>query len=426
MPEPFYADLHLHSKYSMATSKDADLEHMAIWSRKKGVSVLGTGDFTHPAWRQELREKLVPAEPGLFRLRPAVERQVMQQVPGPCQGPLRFMLEVEISTIYKQGDRTRKVHHLIYAPDWEQAERFVSQLEQIGNLRSDGRPILGLSSRDLLEITLQSGSDCYLIPAHVWTPWFAALGSKSGCDSIDECYGDLADQIFAVETGLSSDPEMNWRLSQLDRFTLVSNSDAHSPRKIGREATAFATELDYFAMRQALEAGDGYAGTVEFFPEEGKYHLDGHRKCGVRLSPSETHAVDGRCPECGGRLTVGVMHRIETLADREPGYRPEDPQEFYSAVPLAEVISEIEGVGPSSKRVQRRCEQLLAEVGGELAILEELPLEEVRRGGGTVLAEAVRRMRTGEVIREAGYDGEYGSISLFTPAEHQDLRAKGV
>ena len=275
----FYADLHIHSKFSRATSRDADLEHMAIWARKKGVSVLGTGDFTHPAWFAEIQEKLVPAEPGLFRLRDDLAQEVDRQLTGACQGPIRFMLEVEISTIYKKGESTRKVHHLIYAPDLQTAQRLIQQLSRIGNLQSDGRPILGLDSRDLLEIALQSGEGCYLIPAHIWTPWFAVLGSKSGFDSVEDCYGDLAPEIFALETGLSSDPPMNWRLSSLDRYQLVSNSDAHSPPKIGREACAFDTELDYFAMRRALESGEGYGGTVEFFPEEGKYHMDGHRKC---------------------------------------------------------------------------------------------------------------------------------------------------
>jgi DNA helicase-2/ATP-dependent DNA helicase PcrA len=273
----FYADLHVHSRYSRATSRDADLEHLALWARRKGISVVGTGDFTHPAWFEEIRTKLVPAEPGLFRLRPEIEREVERQLPPACHGPVRFLLEVEISTIYKKGDRTRKVHHLIYASNLDTAGRFREKLATIGNIASDGRPILGLDSRHLLEITLQSGPDAYLVPAHIWTPWFAALGSKSGFDSIDECYGDLAPHIFAVETGLSSDPPMNWRVSQLDRFTLVSNSDAHSPPMLGREACAFATDMDYFAMRRALETGEGYAGTVEFFPEEGKYHLDGHR-----------------------------------------------------------------------------------------------------------------------------------------------------
>ncbi len=419
----FYADLHVHSRYSRATSRDADLEHLALWARRKGISVVGTGDFTHPAWFEEIRGKLVPAEPGLFRLRPEIEREVERQLPPACRGPVRFLLEVEISTIYKKGDRTRKVHHLIYASNLDTAGRFREKLATIGNIASDGRPILGLDSRHLLEITLQSGPDAYLVPAHIWTPWFAALGSKSGFDSIDECYGDLAPHIFAVETGLSSDPPMNWRVSQLDRFTLVSNSDAHSPPKLGREACAFATDMDYFAMRRALETGEGYAGTVEFFPEEGKYHLDGHRACNVRLEPPETRRLEGRCPACGKPLTVGVMHRVEELADRSEDAPPPRPVPFRSLVPLPEVLSEIQGVGPKSRAVEAAAAQLVARLGPEIDILERLPLEDVEQAGGTLLREALTRLRAGTVHRDAGYDGEYGVIRLFAPDE---IRGRSV
>jgi uncharacterized protein (TIGR00375 family) len=415
----FYADLHIHSKYSRATSRDADLEHLALWARRKGITVVGTGDFTHPAWFEEIRTKLVPAEPGLFRLRPEIEREVEKQLPPSCHGPTRFLLEVEISTIYKKGDRTRKIHHLLYASNLGTAARMREKLGAIGNLASDGRPILGLDSRHLLEITLESGPDAYLIPAHVWTPWFAVLGSKSGFDSVEECYGDLTPHIFAVETGLSSDPPMNWRVSCLDRFTLVSNSDAHSPPMLGREACSFSTDLDYFAMRRALETGIGYGGTVEFFPEEGKYHMDGHRACGVRLEPAETRKIDGLCPACGKPLTVGVMHRVEELADRpEEGAgerRRIDP--FRCLVPLPEVLAEIHGTGPKSKTVEQAVAQLVARLGPELDILERLPLEEVARTGDSLLHEALTRLRAGDVRRDAGYDGEYGVIRLFDPNE---------
>jgi DNA helicase-2/ATP-dependent DNA helicase PcrA len=313
--------------------------------------VVGTGDFTHPAWLAELQDKLVPAEPGLYRLHAGHERAIADRLPRACQRLTRFMLCVEISTIYKKGDKTRKVHHLIYAPDFESVERLNHSLGKIGNLGSDGRPILGLDSRHLLEIVLASGPGSYLVPAHIWTPWFAAMGSKSGFDSIDDCYGDLSPHIFAVETGLSSDPKMNWRVASLDRFRLVSNSDAHSPEKLGREACRFETEMDYFAMRNALETGEGYGGTVEFFPEEGKYHLDGHRACKVRLLPHETRSVDGLCPVCGKPVTVGVMHRIDSLADRDEGEDVplETAGEMQSLVPLPEVLSEIHQVGPKSR-----------------------------------------------------------------------------
>ena len=415
----FYADLHVHSKYSRATSRDLDLEHLAIWGQRKGLSVIGTGDFTHPAWMQEIRDKLVPAEPGLFRLRDDIQREVDEQVEGACRAPVRFILEVEISTIYKKGEKTRKVHHLIYAPDLDKANRIVGALGRIGNLKSDGRPILVLDSRDLLEITLDGGEGCYLIPAHIWTPWFSAMGSKSGFDSIDDCYGDLAEQIFAVETGLSSDPAMNWRLSQLDRFTLVSNSDAHSPPKLGREACAFETDLDYWSIRSALQTGDGYAGTLEFFPEEGKYHLDGHRKCGVRQTPEESRTTNRCCPECGRELTIGVLNRVDELADRPAGFVPDDPVPFRSLIPLPEVISELRGVGPKSKTVQSAWHDIIGCVGNELFILNEAPPEDIRAAGEPLLAEAVKRMRKGEVIAEGGYDGEYGVIRVFQPGELQ-------
>jgi DNA helicase-2/ATP-dependent DNA helicase PcrA len=420
---PFYADLHVHSKYSRATSRDADLEHLALWARRKGITVVGTGDFTHPAWFEEIRTKLVPAEPGLFRLRPEIEREVERRLPAACQGPTRFLLEVEISTIYKKGDRTRKVHHLIYAANLDTAGRFREKLATLGNIASDGRPILGLDSRHLLEIALAAGPDAYLIPAHIWTPWFAALGSKSGFDSIDECYGDLAPHIFAVETGLSSDPPMNWRVSQLDRFTLVSNSDAHSPPMLGREACAFDTDLDYFAIRRALETGEGYGGTIEFFPEEGKYHLDGHRACNVRLEPPETRRLEGRCPACGKPLTVGVMHRVEELADRPEDACPPRPVPFRSLVQLPEILAELQGVGPKSRAVEAAAAQLVGRLGPEIDILERLPLEDVERAGGALLREALARLREGKVHREAGYDGEYGVIRLFAPDE---IRGRSV
>ena len=417
----YYADLHVHSKYSRATSRSCDLEHLAVWGRKKGIAIVGTGDFTHPAWRAELKEKLVPAEPGLFRLRPDLERAVEERLPPACRSArtaVRFMLSVEISTIYKKLDKTRKIHHLIYTPDFDGVDRVVDSLSRIGNLHSDGRPILGLDSRHLLEIALESGPDSYLVPAHIWTPWFAALGSKSGFDAIDDCYGDLAPHIFAVETGLSSDPPMNWRVSSLDRFRLVSNSDAHSPEKLGREVCVFDTDLDYFALRAALETGDGYAGTLEFFPEEGKYHLDGHRSCDVRLSPGETRRHDGRCPVCGKPLTVGVMHRVEDLADRdEEAAPPATAGAMQSLVPLPEILSEIHQVGAKSKRVARAYESLLGRLGPELPLLNALPLEDIAPASSSLVAEAVSRLRRQEVIRQAGYDGVYGTIRLFRDAE---------
>ncbi len=424
----FHADLHIHSKHSRATSKDCDLEHLAYWARKKGISVVGTGDFTHPAWLTELKRKLVPAEAGLFRLQEEIETAVDANLPPACGGATRFMLSVEISTIYKKGELTRKIHHLVYVPDFAAAERFAGRLARIGNIAADGRPILGLDSRHLLEIVLESSPDAYLVPAHIWTPWFAVLGSRSGFDSVAECYGDLADHVFAVETGLSSDPAMNWRISFLDRYRLVSNSDAHSPAKLGREATLFDTDLDYFAMRRALATGAGYVGTVEFFPEEGKYHLDGHRKCRVRLSPEETRSHGGRCPACGQPLTIGVMHRVDALADRaEPDATPPSTAgDVRRLVPLPEILSEITASGPSSRTVERVYERLLVSLGAELPILETVPVEDIARAESSLLAEGIARLRAGKVVRDAGYDGEYGVIRLFDPAELRQHTAGGL
>jgi uncharacterized protein (TIGR00375 family) len=421
----FTADLHVHSKYSRATSRDLDLEHLFWWAARKGIGVVGTGDCVHPVWLAEIRDKLVPDGSGLFRLRPEIERDLWATLPPACRRPVSFMLSTEISTIYKKGDKTRKIHHLIYTADLDAADRLAASLARIGNIASDGRPILGLDSRDLLEIALASGPDSYLIPAHIWTPWFAALGSKSGFDSIADCYGDLAGHIFAVETGLSSDPEMNRRVSFLDRYRLVSNSDAHSPGKLGREATRFSCEPDYFAIRRALETGDGYQGTVEFFPEEGKYHLDGHRACGVRLDPEETLALGGRCPVCGRPVTVGVAHRIATLSDRRDDEAVTLPTsgEVSSLVPLPEILSEIMASGVGSKKVTATYDRVLAALGPELSLLDTAPLEEVNRLH-PLLGEAVARLRAGEVIRESGYDGEYGVIRLFEAGE-LDCRVKG-
>jgi len=416
------ADLHVHSKYSRACSRDLDLPNLAWWARRKGITLLGTGDFTHPAWYDHLRQTLRPAEPGLYRLDPQTERDVARRLPPRLASaaetePVRFLLSVEISTIYKRDGRTRKVHHLIYLPDLAAVERFNTRLGRVGNLAADGRPILGLDSRDLLEITLEASPGGYLVPAHIWTPWFSALGSKSGFDAIADCYADLAEHIFAVETGLSSDPEMNWRVSSLDSYQLVSNSDAHSLPALGREATLLDTTLDYFAVREALRTGDGLAGTIEFFPEEGKYHADGHRACGVNWQPRQTRAAGGKCPECGRPLTVGVLSRVEDLADRPEGAPPPRAKSVIHLVQLPQVLGEIHRVGPRSKTVEGQVNALVAALGPELEILVRTPLDEVGRVGGELLAEALRRLRHGEVRRTPGYDGEYGVIRLFDEAE---------
>jgi uncharacterized protein (TIGR00375 family) len=420
--QSFVADLHIHSKYSRACSRDLELENLAWWAQRKGIALLGTGDFTHPGWYDHLRETLVPAEPGLYRLAPEREEAVARRLPPNLHRPVRFLLSVEISTIYKRDDRTRKVHHLIYLPDLDAVARFNARLGHGpgglgGNLGSDGRPILGLDSRDLLEITLESSSDGYLVPAHIWTPWFSALGSRSGFDAIADCYADLAGHIRAVETGLSSDPELNWRVSNLDSYQLVSNSDAHSPQALAREATVLATELDYYAVRAALDTGLGLESTLEFFPEEGKYHADGHRACGVCWEPARTRGAAGICPECGKPLTIGVLHRVEELADRPAGYRPTNRPPAHHMLQLHQVLGEIHGVGAKAKTVTVRLDRLVASLGSELDILLRADLTDVAQMGGELLGEAIGRLRRGEVRRSPGYDGEYGVIRLFDDSE---------
>ena len=411
----YYTDLHIHSKYSRATSKNLNLEELAIWAKKKGLSLIGTGDITHPAWFAEIKEKLVPSDDGTFRLKPEIEHEIGANV--------KFILTVEISTIYKKWDKTRKVHHVVFSPDLQSAENFRNKLDAIGNIKSDGRPILGLDSRDLLETVLESGENSYIIPAHIWTPWFSVLGSKSGFDSIEDCYGDLSGHIFAVETGLSSDPEMNWRVSKLDKFRLVSNSDAHSASKLAREATVFDIEPNYYSIMNALKTGEGYTGTVEFFPEEGKYHEDGHRKCNICMTPEETKKHNGICPVCGKPMTIGVLYRVNELSDRKEIITPPATAgQVFSLVPLQEMIAEIRGVGASSKSVVYEYERLINTFGSELAILQDIPVDEISKSS-TLLGEAVSRLRQGKVIKHAGFDGEYGVIRLF---EENELGKKKI
>ena len=411
------ADLHIHSHYSRATSKNLTFEHLWKWAQLKGVNLLGTGDIAHPGWLQEMRHKLEPAEDGLFRLKAEHTTGVGAEVPDSCRTDIRFMLAGEISNIYKRHGQVRKVHNVIFAPTLDAVATIQARLEKIGNIRADGRPILGLDSRDLLEIILDVDERCHLIPAHIWTPWFSMLGSKSGFDSVEECFGDLTDHIFALETGLSSDPPMNWRVSSLDGYTLVSHSDAHSPQKLAREATLYDIEPTYDALFAALQSGDPahYKGTIEFFPEEGKYHHDGHRKCGISWDPKTTLAHAGLCAQCGKPVTVGVMHRVEMLADRdELDARPSDNRApFHRLIPLPEVLSDLLGVGPSSKRVQRAYHHLLNELGAEVPILLTLSLAQIAAVGGDQLADGIDRMRRGVVQPVAGYDGEFGVIKLF-------------
>ena len=408
----YIADLHIHSRFSRATSRDGDLPHLDWWARRKGIALVGTGDFTHPAWRAELREQLLPAEEGLYRLRDDLR---LPDAPGGVAP--RFLITGEISCIYKRDGRTRKVHNLILLPSLEAADELSAKLEAIGNIRSDGRPILGLDSRDLLELTLDTCPDAEFIPAHIWTPHFALFGAFSGFDTMEACFADLTGHIHAVETGLSSDPPMNWRVSALDGLTLVSHSDAHSPSKLGREADVLDTGLNYPELVEAIRTGAGFSGTIEFFPEEGKYHLDGHRNCGVCLTPAETAALGGVCPVCGKKLTIGVEHRVEELADRPAGFRPKGAKPFECLAPLPEVLAASTGASPTGKATMALYEHLLRELGPEFAILREVPIEDIASAAGPCAAEGIRRLRAGQVERRAGFDGEYGVISLLTPGE---------
>ncbi|MDZ7398752.1 MAG: UvrD-helicase domain-containing protein [candidate division KSB1 bacterium] len=422
----FIADLHIHSHYSRATSQELNIEPLYEWAQRKGIQVVATGDITHPGWLEEIKRKLEPAEPGLFRVKGELARPIDSRIPKACRGEVRFILSGEISNIYKKGDQVRKVHNVVYFPSIEVAERFQVRLERIGNIRSDGRPILGLDARDLLELVLESDPQSFLIPAHIWTPWFSVLGSKSGFDSIEECFEDLTPQIFALETGLSSDPPMNWMLSKLDRFALVSNSDAHSPAKLGREANLFDAEFSYPGILNALkgQGPDRLLGTIEFFPEEGKYHLDGHRKCNRRMTPAETIANHELCPVCGKKVTVGVLYRVQQLADRPAGSSHPNARPYHSLIPLSEVLAEILSVGEGSKAVIRKFEQLVEHLGSELTILMELPIDDIDRWGGPMLAEAIRRMRAKQVQIAAGYDGEFGTIRLFSDEERHRFQTQ--
>ena len=412
----YLADLHIHSRFSRATSREGDLPHLDFWARRKGLALLGTGDFTHPAWRRELHEQLIPSGQGVYALRQEL------LLDGLCPGPApQFVITGEISSIYKRDGKTRKVHNLILLPSLEAADELSARLEAIGNIHSDGRPILGLDSRDLLELTLECCPEAELIPAHIWTPHFAMFGAFSGFDSIGACFADLTPHIHAVETGLSSDPPMNWRISSLDHLTLVSNSDAHSPSKLGREANLLDTGISYPELIASIRTGQGFLGTVEFFPEEGKYHLDGHRSCGVCLTPSETLEHGGLCPICGKKLTIGVEHRVQALADRPMGFRPEGAKPFESLAPLPEVIAASTGLPASGKKVQEIYEHLLCTLGAEFPILRQLPLEDIAQAAGPCVAEGIRRLRLGQVDRQAGFDGEYGKITLLTPSEIQQF-----
>ena len=418
------ADLHIHSYLSRACSKQLHPEMLYRWCQLKGIDVLATGDWTHPKWIAELQEKCEPAEPGFFQLKPEFARVQDLEIYPSCKAPVRFVLGVEISSIYKKNGRVRKVHNLVFAPSFEVALKINATLDKIGNLKSDGRPILGLDSKRLLEILLDISDQAYLIPAHIWTPHFAVFGSESGFDSLEECFEDLTPHIFAVETGLSSDPLMNWRIAGLDQVTLISNSDAHSLEKLARESNWLDCDRSYNGLFNALKRkGKGrLVKTLEFFPEEGKYYMDGHRKCDVCYEPSETIQRKGICHACKKPVTVGVLHRIEKLASRAQDFRPKTAPDFEHLVPLKEIISQTLKVGTTSKKVDALYHQLLAKFGNEFSILRELDLIRLETQGYPLLALALQRMRAGKAFLQPGYDGEYGVISFLQNSDFRSVR----
>ncbi|RKY81096.1 DNA helicase UvrD, partial [candidate division KSB1 bacterium] len=423
----FIADLHIHSHFSIATSKQLVPEYLDFWAALKGIKVVGTGDFTHPGWTKELKEKLVPTGTGLYKLNDKIRLDLPFLPDAEFDRDVSFILSAEISTIYKKNGKVRKVHHVILAPDFETAEGIQAELaKREFNITSDGRPILGLDSRDLLELVLSVSEDILFIPAHIWTPWFSVLGSKSGFDTVQECYGDLSQYIFAVETGLSADAPMLWINSTLDSYTLLSNSDAHSPERLGRNSNIFDTDVSYNGIVDAIKKGDGttFKGTIDLFPQEGKYHFDGHRKCGIRWSPLESLKHNGICTECGKPVTEGVLNRAAQLADRESHELRDKRLPYTSIIPLKEVLSEIHGKGSNSKFIAREYFNLLKKLGPELKILLEVPPEEIEEKAGALLSEAVFRMRSKRVLIQEGFDGEYGRITLFGEKEILSAKSK--
>jgi len=411
-------DMHIHSHFSLATSKQLTPEYLELWSKMKGLNVVATGDFTHPGWIKELKDKIEPAEPGLFQLKKDFQLEAPIHRFNSNDFTSRFILSAEISSIYKKNGKVRKVHSVVLAPDFETVEKIQQKLLNIGgNITSDGRPILGLDAKDLLEMCLDANENICFIPAHIWTPWFSVLGAKSGFDSIEECFQDLTPHISAVETGLSTNAPMNWMISFLDKYTLLSNSDAHSPEKLGRNANIMDCDLSYEGIINTMKSGNGFLGTIDMYPQEGKYHYDGHRKCGVCYDPVETLENDGICTKCDRKITVGVMNRIVQLSDRENLQERPNRKRFHSIIPLKEILSEITGVSQNTKTVARKYNEILTNLGSELDILLNIPVDEIEQKSGDILSEAINRMRNNKVFIKEGFDGEFGVIKVFSEGE---------
>ncbi len=412
----FFADLHVHSKFSRATSQDMNLESLSAWSQIKGINLITTGDFTHPVWFKELEKKLEPAEPGLYTLKKKFQPWQVKNIPTNFtfnQSP-RFILTTELSSIYSKHGNTYRIHNVVFAPSLEIVEKINAHLGWEFNLKSDGRPILGLDAKELVKRILDISPECFIVPAHIWTPWFSLFGARSGFDRLEECFEEYAPKIFAAETGLSSDPAMNWRVSALDRITLISNSDSHSPRKIGREANVFAQTLDYYSLKKTLEKKDAqnFLYTIEFFPEEGKYHYDGHSRCQVSFKPQESKARNNICPVCGQTLTIGVLHRVDDLADRPEGAQPKTLIPFKNLIPLEEIIADALEMGVGSRAVAERYFALIRAFGNEFNILLNATGEELAQATQPEIAQAVINMRQGKVEIKPGYDGIYGIIKI--------------
>lgn len=420
-------DFHIHSKFSRATSSEMDPEHLDLFAKIKGIDVIGTGDFTHPGWFLELKTKLEPQGNGLFKLKKGLNDDLLSgSVLPPKRKETYFILTTEVSCIYSKSNRVRKIHLLIFSPDLIVAEKINAQLSWIGNLKSDGRPILGMDAKELVKIVLASNSNCLVVPAHAWTPHFSIFGSMSGFDSIRECFEEYTPYIYAVETGLSSDPEINWRLSALDKINLISNSDAHSPAKIGREANVFDCEFSYKDIINTIRQKNSkkFQATIEFFPEEGKYHFDGHRQCGVRWSPSETIKHNGICPKCGRPVTVGVMSRVKKLADRKNFQKPKDSPDFFHLIPLEEIIAASYGTSVGTKVVKLDYENLIRNLAEEFEILQSVPIPEIQKAASLKVAQGVERVRRGKVTLLPGFDGEYGKILIFEKANAEEKQLK--
>ncbi len=405
----FVADFHIHSKYSRATSKDMDVEHLSQWAKLKGIQLIGTGDFTHHLWLEELRSKLEDMGNGIYAYK-----------------GVHFILTAEISCIYSKNNKGYRIHNIIFAPSFKTVDKINHRLAGIGNLASDGRPILGLDAAELARIVFDIDPNCFIVPGHIWTPWFSLFGSASGFDRIEDCFEEQAKNIYCLETGLSSDPAMNWRISSLDRFSLISNSDSHSPSKIGREANVFDCELSYAEITDTLKKKDKkrFLYTIEFYPGEGKYHYDGHRLCKVCFSPKESKRAKGICPKCGKHLTIGVMNRVEQLADRPEGFRPDNAIPFKNLIPLDEIVAEAKGMGKASQAVEKEYRGIIAKFGTEFDVLGKAPKDELLKGMDARIADAILRSREGKVHVAPGYDGEYGRISIFgdddKPKKHEE------